>query len=292
MKLLPGTLGFELHSRRLSGRHARLSRSDVSGRSAQGWREGTNARLVDAFFEICDREDIPVLIECGAHEAAASVRFIRAGIGRRAIALEANPHTYSALTAKAAELGVEALQAAVGARPGEGVINIPTSGTDGGLLAVDASMRVHRKWAAKNKSIHTVPVEIVTVDRVATDGATVGPIALWVDVEGFATEALEGAEGLLREQRIAVALVEVEAEEVYGGGRDLSAVIRILRQGGLRPIARDHQFRTSNVFNVLFAHPRPQRSVRSLRRRIESVANADGQPSASSTRGSASAASP
>ena len=244
------------------------------------------------FFEICGREDIPVLIECGAHEAAASVRFIRGGTGRRAIALEANPHTYAALTVKAAELGIETLQAAVGARPGEGVLNIPSSGTGGGLVTVDASLRVHRKWAAKNKSIHTVPVDIVTVDRVAKDRVTVGPIALWVDVEGFATEVLEGAEGLLREQRIAVALVEVEAEQVYAEGSDASAVMRILRQGGLRPIARDHQFRTSTVFNVLFAHRSAQRSVRSLRRQIESVASANGQSIASSTRGSTSAASP
>lgn len=244
---------FTAHSRRLARRHAKLSRSDSSGHLAQEWRGRTSTALVDAFFDICDREGIRTLVECGAHEAAASVRFIRNGIDRRAIALEANPYTFAELTSKAAEYGVEVLQIAVGASPGVGVLNIPTSSSgDDAPTPSTASIRINRRWETKGKVIRSIAVDIVTVDQLLEDRSITEQVALWVDVEGYAAEVLEGARGLLSDERVTAAMVEVESVGVWSGGRGFEDVAELLARGGLRPVARDHQFSAKTVFNVLF----------------------------------------
>lgn len=166
-------LGFWLHARRLEWRLRGLSLADPSGVVPQRWRESTNSALTDAFFELCERAGVATLIECGAHEAAASVRFLQTGTDRTAIAVEANPHTFQTLTAKAAEHGVQTLQVAVGASSGIGELNIPTSNANveaSELAASDASLRLHRKWDQKRKAIRTVPVQVTTLDELAGGG--------------------------------------------------------------------------------------------------------------------------
>ena len=262
---------FKSHSRRLARRHARLSRSDSSGHLAQEWRERTSAALVDAFFDVCDREGIRTLIECGAHEAAASVRFVRSGSGRRAIALEANPFVFAELTTKAADHGVEVLQRAVGAGQGVAVLNIPASNVGDEAVTSKASLGINRKWDAKGISAREVSVEVITLDELLADRSVSDQVALWVDVEGYAADVLEGARSLLLSGRVTTAIVEVESSEVWSGGRGVDVVTALLHEGGLLPVARDHQFGSKAIFNVLFVHRSVDLRTRSIRRGIETT---------------------
>lgn len=118
--------------------------------------------------------------------------------------------------------------------------------------ASNASFRVHRKWGQKRKQVTNVEIGVTTLDRLTADADLVAPFALWIDVEGFAMDVLRGAEVLLETGSVCAILAEVEAEEVWAGQGTFADVRSLLATSGFVPVGRDHQFRSRNVFNVLF----------------------------------------
>lgn len=83
------------------------------------------------------------------------------------------------------------------------------------------------------------PRTTTTVDAVRLDdyvGVPTGSVALWIDVEGAAAEALEGATGLA--EHVIAVHVEAETQEIWAGQSTASSVLRRLRDWGLEPVAR------------------------------------------------------
>lgn len=75
-----------------------------------------------------------------------------------------------------------------------------------------------------------------------------GPVGLWLDVEGHADLALSGFGDYLGE-RVDVALVEIEYDDLYARGANAGTVLRQLKDAGLEVFYRD--FMNVGQCNVL-----------------------------------------
>jgi hypothetical protein len=122
----------------------------------------------------------------------------------------------------------------------------------GGETATNASFRTHRKWAQKAKRVVDFEVEVTTLDHLVEDSCLESPVALWIDVEGFAHDVLLGSQRLLEQGSVCAILVEVESEQVWEGQGMLRDIRALLAGFGFVPGGRDVQFRSENVFNALF----------------------------------------
>ncbi len=96
-----------------------------------------------------------------------------------------------------------------------------------------------------------VQVRTVRLDNLlVSEGCAGGRVALWVDTEGMAFEALSGAAGVL--ERTQMLHVEVETTPCIGQNQRLFPdVERLLIDAGFELVATDHP-RTSIQFNALF----------------------------------------
>lgn len=98
-----------------------------------------------------------------------------------------------------------------------------------------------------------ITVKAVRLDSVLR-AAEAGRLALWLDVEGRAFEALEGSRGLL--QRVCVIHVEVETRPCIGATQKLyPEVRRMLEDAGMRQLATDCPT-SCEQFNAVFVRRR------------------------------------
>jgi FkbM family methyltransferase len=236
---------FGRHDRRLSERVVALHRhqpaalNDLRGRS--------NVLLVDLFHELADHMSVRELIECGAREAAASSRFVRAAQGRRAIALEANPHTFRTLTRLSENYGVIALNEGLAEAPGNLVLRIPREASTEGLTKGRSSFLAHKR----DDRVEFVEVvcRVTTLDAIADRFGVRDSVALWIDVEGMADRVLNGGSALL--DHVDLLFVETERKPLWEGQALFSDLVPMLAAHGLHPVARDCQLKNTQ-FNVIF----------------------------------------
>jgi FkbM family methyltransferase len=216
----------------------------------KAWRWSTNAALVDLFHELCGATDVQLFVECGAHSAEDSLRFLRGSPGRQAIAIEANPYVYEQRTRVAETLGVRTLNVGLGSEPGYFALQIPNKRGASEPIVPYASFLNHKDeqyWPSK-----TVRCEVKTLDSILTEPECSKTIALWIDVEGAAGDVLRGAEEILRSGRVKLLMVEVETKHLWKEQMVLSDIQEHLAPFGLNPVARDAQMGNTQ-FNVIFA---------------------------------------
>jgi len=212
------------------------------------WRRWTAERLADLFLEACRQTAVQTLIECGAHGAETSVRFVGGGPQRTAIALEANPFTFKKKTEHVASEKLITLNEGVGAEVGTLVLRIPEkNGTKFRSSTMSSFLD-----KADGRPTTSVDVAVTTVDHVVERFGAVGPIALWIDVEGYGDQVLSGAEKALR-SAVAVVLIEVtNAGRLWAGEVHASAVVDRLAASGLELVAMDWCPADDDTYNMLF----------------------------------------
>lgn len=71
---------------------------------------------------------------------------------------------------------------------------------------------------------------------------------LWIDVEGFAYEVLEGSTNIL--SNISFLKVEVESKETWKGQQTADSVIKLLKEHNFVPLIRDFEYNTQ--YNIIF----------------------------------------
>lgn len=207
----------------------------AAGRKTAHW-------LDETFFLMLRHLETDYLVECGAHEASASVRFVRDG-GKRALAIEANPVTFATKT-KVAERqnGVIAVNLGVASRPGHLDFHIPQDNS------LDGSASFLRKPDVEYRS-ERVPVD--TLDNIAGRYfSEPGRMALWVDVEGLAGEVLGSGSSLLRSPQCVALKVEVESKPFWSGQELGSQLVGSLSEWGFTPVLRDIEY--DSQFNIVF----------------------------------------
>jgi FkbM family methyltransferase len=238
------TATYALHERQILDARSRLKRNLPDG--YRQWRASTAGELEDIFHLACSSASVQSLIECGAHAAETSVRFIAEHPNRRAVAVEANPKTYESRTRPAESLGVETCWLGVGAEEGTMSLNVPTTEADVSGMPLNASFFASLR---QRPSGHEVLVPVTTVDALQSGRQLPRPLAVWIDVEGFAYEVISGAKETL--PHVEVALVEVESETIWDGQSTDARVIEAMRKVGLHPVARDCQMGELQ-YNILF----------------------------------------
>lgn len=208
------------------------------GKDAKFYRKGSARVLDDFFFSFLEEARIQNLMECGAHEATASRKFLNNG-GARAITIEANPDIYERKTRKASELGAEVLNVGLAEKAGTLDFHIP----DKNLGA--ASFRTKRDGQK------TIRVKTTTIDDLRLNHGLKGGLALWVDVEGFAFEVLKGAEKTLEDPETLILKVEMEHRPRWRDQRTYLEVAALLETAGFVPIIGDIEY--VDQFNIVYA---------------------------------------
>jgi FkbM family methyltransferase len=180
-----------------------------------------------------------VICDVGSMNGADAMRCARAVPGARVFAFEPNPYNLAAMRAdaKLRELGVEVIGQAVA----EQEVMAPFH-----VLRADYSTPNHQRGrssmypavvAAEHLEVVEVPavrLDAFLASRMDADAR----LAVWVDAEGMAYEALAGASGV----RANLDLVHVEVERVpcMNASQKLYAdVRRLLESWGLEEIATD-----------------------------------------------------
>lgn len=237
-----------------------------SGAARKLWRLRSVALLADLFHDLCDVVDAEWLIECGAHAAEASVRFVATDERRRAIALEANPFTFAAMTASAAAPRLTVLSEGVAAVPGRMLLTIPSDGSEAPTPSV-ASFLVPA--ARAGLSTVEVAVDVTTLDVLQQRFDITGRVALWIDVEGMSREVLEGGARILTEG-VVLLVLEAETASFWTDGGSFDDADRLVRSAGLEPLARDSQ--QDGQFNMIYVRPESfERAAAFVERYLEHV---------------------
>lgn len=201
------------------------------------------ARWLDqCFFEILVRLELENFLECGARAAGASQRFMDS-IGRRAVALEANPLTFEQRTKKAANKGVTVLNCGVGPDDDE-MRNffMPKNY----LTAGNASF-----MRADKNEYEAQTIRMRTIDSLCREyfpGQQ--SVALWIDVEGLSLDVLTGACDLLDSGRCLALKIEIETARLWRNQRLASEVDDYLGQHGYVPLLCDFEY--DYQFNVIY----------------------------------------
>jgi FkbM family methyltransferase len=205
------------------------------------------------FLRLLRTFEIATVCDVGSMDGAEALRFRRELPGAEILAFEPNPHNF-ALMARDDELRRRSIRI------------LPFAVSDGDAEApffvVNADYTVNgNPFRRGMSSLHrrsdgSLLAEVVQVRTVRLDGLLTAeclsnrPIALWIDAEGMAFEAISGASAVLESVRMIH--VEVETVPCIGANQRLFAdVDRMLASAGFVPFATD-QPRLALQFNALF----------------------------------------
>jgi FkbM family methyltransferase len=216
-------------------------RSSIPGYRDERFRHKTAQWLDDSFFALLAVCEADSLVECGAHEAAASSRFMRLG-GKMALAIEANPNTYAAKTKLAEKDGVVTVNCGVGAHSGESEFHVPRRNS----VAGNASF-----FVKPGEDFDSIRVPMRTLDELCTRFLpTKASVAFWIDVEGMTLDVLSGARSLLGGGLCRVMKLEVETKPFWEHQALASDVDDYLRGLGYEAVLRDIEY--DRQYNVIY----------------------------------------
>ncbi len=247
-------MNFQQHTEAVSELASLIKRHSHGHEELKERREATNRALIELFHELCGHAEVEILIECGAHAAEASTRFVQADQGRRAVALEANPYTFTQVTKHAEAPNVAVLNLAVGAQKGQLEMQIRINSSDEPSTAGATSFLTHKQDGERR--LRETTCEVTTLDALVADFAICETVALWIDVEGMVGPVIEGGVDLLRSGKVRLMMVETETKPLWDGQILFAELCSLLEPLGLVPIARDCQMGDTQ-FNVIFGHDLP-----------------------------------
>jgi FkbM family methyltransferase len=192
-----------------------------------------------------------MVCDVGSMNGSDALAFRRARPRARVVAFEPNPHNLESMhgDARLAEARIELLPYA--ASDSDGVAAFHLVDADYGQAHHRRGMSSLHERAGSGFRAGTVPVETRRLDRCLA-GAAGAPrrMALWMDVEGKAYEALEGARGLWPE--IQLLHVEVETRACIAAGQKLHPEVRrLLEQGPFVELAQDRSA-SEEQLNVIY----------------------------------------
>jgi FkbM family methyltransferase len=209
----------------------------LRGDKLDAFRRDTASWLNRGFFKLAEALQAEFLIECGAHEAGASIKFVKEP-GRRALAIEPNPYTFEHLTRRAERRGVTPLHVGLSDKQGRATFYVRQGAERAG----------NTSFLKRPSEVYDeIEVNLTTLDAVAAAHASdANSIALWVDVEGLTYQVLRGGSSLLRSPRCKLIKVEVETKPQWEGQKLAEQVDALLGEFGLTPVLQDIEYETQH----------------------------------------------
>ena len=190
------------------------------------------------FLLLLRLQPFDLICDVGSFDAAQARAFRRARPGARIIAFEANPALFATIADDPAVIsaGIEPRHAAVCDHDGTATFFLEHAREDErhGWLQKVSSLR-QRVSDSQGTTAATVPATRLdtVVEQLSPPPRSIG---LWIDVEGSAFEALEGAAEI--SDRVTCIHVEVESRALWQGQRLCPEVTALLARRGFRPVAR------------------------------------------------------
>jgi FkbM family methyltransferase len=201
------------------------------------------------FLALLPALDIDTVCDVGSMNGADALAFRRAVPRARVLAFEPNPHNVRLMEndSRLREHGIELMPFAACEQDGVAAFH---------LVKTDYALPHHRRGMSSllerdDRSLRdsTASVATVRLDRCLAAAAP-HRMALWIDVEGKAFEALEGARGIL--SQVMLLHVEVETLPCIAAGQKLYPQIRaLLESEGFVELATDRAPQAEQL-NVLF----------------------------------------
>jgi FkbM family methyltransferase len=185
-------------------------------------------------------------------DGSDSLRFRRALPAAELIALEPNPRNFALMQAdlRLSSERIRVLPLAAGDRASDAPFFVVGADYARGRDLARRGMSSLHKRADSALIADVVQVRMTRLDDVLAGRGASKRIALWIDTEGMAYEAIAGASGVL--DRIAMLHVEVETIPCIGPAQRLfSDVERLLVEAGFALVATD-QPASSMQLNTLF----------------------------------------
>lgn len=200
------------------------------------------------FYLLCNKLSINLLIECGAHDASTSVKFCGSNKNRKAIAFEANPHVVNRFNSEIRNSRIQYLNIGLASAPGKLKLHIPKDAP--GSWTPQASFD-------KNLGFETsanVDIEVNTLDNLIPQFThhhkLLEPTALWIDVEGFAWEVLQGAQNILSSHFCKFIFLEVSDQKIWENEKSAAEIVDFLIKFDFLPVVRDCPL--ASLYNIVF----------------------------------------
>lgn len=205
------------------------------------------------FSRLLSTLDIDTVCDVGSMDGHEAREFRRRLPGAAILAFEPHPQNFARMSAdpRLREQGIRVFPFAASDRDAEAPFFLvqANAAAPADVLNRGRSSLLRRDDDSRLDSV--VPVRTVRLDRLlAQEQPAAAALALWIDVEGMAFEAISGASGLLGRARLLH--VEVEAVPCIGPAQKLFRdVLNQLEQAGFELLATDAP--TDSVqFNALF----------------------------------------
>ena len=204
----------------------------------------TGVLMERLFFNLSKKLGCTQIIECGAHDAITSQKFVDANSGK-ALAIEANPFVHAKFKAQYLNSNIDYRSIGLAKAPAILEMNIPSHHTN------ESSLEGSLKRRDDFKDYRTIEVIVDTLDNISGNFANSSATVLWIDVEGLGGEVLEGAHNVLSNPNVKLIYIEVQEDSAYYSD-ELNAlqISERLSYFDFIPIARDYP--ASNLYNLLF----------------------------------------
>jgi FkbM family methyltransferase len=204
------------------------------------------------FRALLSRMKIDVIGDVGSMDGTEALAFRKAAPGSSIYAFEPNPRNLAAMQARGScrDRGIEIVAAAATNQDGEAeffLIGVGTELSQQGLRRGMSSLYRRTAWPPED----IVRVRTLRLDTFLSARCAPGArVALWIDAEGKAYEAVEGATGVA--DRIDLLHVEVETIPCIGSDQRLYPDVRaLLERMDFIELATD-QARSAPQFNALY----------------------------------------
>ncbi len=196
------------------------------------------------FFDLTSKLGIIQIIECGAHDAATSMRFTsKEGTG--ALAIEANPFVHEKYRDKFLNSRIDYRSMGVSNSTTTLEMNIPKHHSND--TSLEGSLHKRKDF----NSYRTVSIQVDKLDNIAKEFIEGGLTCIWIDVEGLGGKVIEGANHILENTNVRLIYIEVQDDQAYYEEESSAIdIARRLAKFGFVPIARDYP--VANLYNLLF----------------------------------------
>jgi FkbM family methyltransferase len=207
-------------------------------------QSATGVLMESLFFNLSKKLGCTQIIECGAHDAVTSQKFVHLNSGK-ALAIEANPFVHSKYKQQYFDSSVDYRSIGLAKTPAILEMNIPSHHTN------ESSLEGSLKKRDDFKSYRTIQINVDTLDHLARNFIKASATCLWIDVEGLGGEVLEGAHDVLCNQNLKLIYIEVQEDRAYYSD-ELNAleISEKLSFYDFIPVARDYP--ASNLYNLMF----------------------------------------
>lgn len=190
-----------------------------------------------AFHALLWLFDPDVILDVGSMDGSDSRKFKKLIPDAEVVAFEGNPINYQAMCADVGlqQLGIRIIQRLVSNQEGSRSFFVQRSTSASAGFNRGTSSAIRR--SEQNVETEEIHLDAVRIDSFLTqEYYGINSVAMWVDVEGYAYEVLEGMRDV--QDRISLIHVEVETKEIWLGQKIEADILALAKSMGFIPVAR------------------------------------------------------